>query len=223
MTIRVLIADDHAVLRAGLRMLIETQADMQVVGEVGDFTSIAAALLKTDPTLLLLDLSMPGGNGVKWIEQLSHESPQVKILVLTMHDDPAYFRLALAAGAAGYMVKSAADAELINAIRTVSQGRIYAQLQFERPMDSDPFLKLPADAKGTPLDSLSTREREVLDLVAVGHTNQAIADKMFLSVKTVESYRARLMAKLGLKNRAELTQLALKLGILNRDPVSDES
>ncbi|MCA9097714.1 MAG: response regulator transcription factor, partial [Planctomycetaceae bacterium] len=145
MTTRVLIADDHAMLRAGLKMLIETQSDLAVVGEVGDFQSISERLAALAPDVLLMDLTMPGGNGVKWIERICKDHPQVRLLVLTMHDDPAYFRLALAAGAAGYMVKSAADSELLNAIRTVAAGRVYAQLQFERRMDSDPFLKLRDD------------------------------------------------------------------------------
>ncbi|MCA9093768.1 MAG: response regulator transcription factor [Planctomycetaceae bacterium] len=222
MTTRVLIADDHAMLRAGLKMLIETQSDLAVVGEVGDFQSISERLAALAPDVLLMDLTMPGGNGVKWIERICKDHPQVRLLVLTMHDDPAYFRLALAAGAAGYMVKSAADSELLNAIRTVAAGRVYAQLQFERRMDSDPFLKLPADPNRTPLETLSSREREVLDLLAIGHTNQEIADKLYLSVKTVESYRARLMTKLGLKTRAELTQFAMNLGILNVEPREQE-
>lgn len=215
MTVRVLIADDHAVLRAGLRMLIATQTDLDVVGDVGDFSRIPDAVLEFKPDLLLMDMTMPGGDGIKWIAQLSKDSPQMKILVLTMHDDLALCKSALAAGALGFIVKSTTDWELIDAIRTVSQGRIYAHLQLDPQLNSDPLMLLPENLEETPLGLLSTREREVFDLAAIGNTNQAIADKMFLSVKTVESYRARLMTKLGVKNRDELTQLALRLGLLN--------
>jgi DNA-binding NarL/FixJ family response regulator len=217
--IRVLVADDHAVLRTGLRLLINTQPDMEVVGEAGTFAETVAAVRKTLPDVISLDLEMPGGTGMKLIETLAHDFPQSRILVLTMHHDPAYFRLALAAGAAGYVMKKSADSELLTAIRTLAKGQAYARIE----LDSGP---LPSPAVGksegaTPLDSLSEREREVFDMVARGHTSQAIADKLFLSVKTVESYRARLMAKLGLKNRAELTQFALDLGLLGSSPPSN--
>jgi DNA-binding NarL/FixJ family response regulator len=210
--IRVLVADDHAVLRAGLRLLINTQADMEVVGEAGTFSETVEAVRQMQPDVISLDLEMPGGTGMKLIETLAHDFPQTRILVLTMHHDPAYFRLALAAGAVGYVMKKSADSELLTAIRAVAKGRSYAQIE----LDTGP---LPSPAVGkseaaTALDSLSDREREVFEMVARGHTSQAIADKLFLSVKTVESYRARLMAKLGLKNRAELTQFALDLGLL---------
>lgn len=210
--IRVLVADDHAVLRTGLRLLINTQSDMEVVGEAGTFAETVAAVQKVQPDVISLDLEMPGGTGVKLIETLARDFPKTKILVLTMHHDPAYFRLALAAGAAGYVMKKSADSELLTAIRTVAKGRSYAQID----LDSGPLPSPPSDnsAAATAMDSLSEREREVFDMVARGHTSQAIADKLFLSVKTVESYRARLMAKLGLQNRAELTQFALDLGLL---------
>lgn len=216
--IRVLVADDHAVLRTGLRLLIQTQNDMEVVGEAGSFTETLDAVRRTNPDVVSLDLEMPGGTGTKLIETLTREFPNVRLVVLTMHHDPTYFRLALAAGAAGFVMKKSADSELLTAIRTVAKGRTYAQVELggtppSRPVDHS----AKQSAAATALDTLSEREREVFDLVARGHTNQAIADKLFLSVKTVESYRARLLAKLGLKNRAELTQFALELGILTPD------
>lgn len=210
--IRVLVADDHAVLRTGLRLLINTQSDMEVVAEAGTFSETVEAVRKTKPDVISLDLEMPGGTGMKLIETLARDFPQSRILVLTMHHDPAYFRLALAAGAAGYVMKKSADSELLTAIRTVSKGRSYAQIELGHGPLPSPAVDKSGSA--TSLDLLSEREREVFDMVARGHTSQAIADKLFLSVKTVESYRARLMAKLGLKNRAELTQFALELGLL---------
>lgn len=210
--IRVLVADDHAVLRAGLRLLINTQPDMEVVGEAGTFAETISAVRALQPDVISLDLEMPGGTGVKLIETLARDFPQTRVLVLTMHHDPAYFRLALAAGAAGFVMKKSADSELLTGIRTVAKGRSYAQIE----LDGGPPLALPVakSAAATALDLLSEREREVFEMVARGHTSQAIADKLFLSVKTVESYRARLMVKLGLQNRAELTQFALDLGLL---------
>ena len=210
--IRVLVADDHAVLRAGLRLLINTQSDMEVVGEAGTFAETVEAVRKAQPDVISLDLEMPGGTGVKLIETLARNFPKTRILVLTMHHDTVYFRMSLAAGAAGFVMKKSADSELLTAIRTVAKGRSYAQIE----LDGGPLPSPPVDksAAATAMDSLSEREREVFEMVARGHTSQAIADKLFLSVKTVESYRARLMAKLGLQNRAELTQFALDLGLL---------
>ena len=214
--IRILIADDHAVLRTGLRLLVNTQSDMEVVGETGTFSETVEAVRKTHPDVVTLALEMPGGTGVKLIETLTREFPTTRVLVLTMHQDPAYFRLALAAGAAGYVMKKSADTELLEAIRTVSRGRCYAQMELGGGVVPSRPMNLPtkkADAVHA-LEKLSEREREVFEMVAHGHTSQAIADKLYLSVKTVESYRSRLMAKLGLHNRAELTQFAVDLGLL---------
>jgi two-component system, NarL family, response regulator NreC len=212
--IRVLIADDHAVLRAGLRLLISTQPDMVVVGEAGDFATTRQKILELRPDVVTLDLSMPGEDAVKVIEDLSRDIPATRIVILTMHDDVSMFRAAFAAGAAGYLVKSAADTELLNAIRIVAAGRSYVNLPGNpglADVESSQSIRNP-DQKA--LESLSAREHEVLTLVAQGHTNQAIADRLTLSVKTVESYRARLMTKLNLANRAELTQFALKTGLM---------
>ncbi|MFO0817982.1 MAG: response regulator transcription factor [Pirellulales bacterium] len=215
--IRLVIADDHAVLRAGLRLLIHTQADLEVVGESCDASSTVETVQRTRPDVVTVDLTMPGGSGVKLVERLAREFPSVKVLVLTMHDDPAYFRMALAAGALGYVVKSSADTELLDAIRAVASGRSYAHVQLQAKT-SPHAIVLPDSTRSqgkVALDVLSEREREVFLLIVQGHTSQAIADQMFVSVKTIESYRARLMTKLGLKSRAELTQFAIQLGLLN--------
>ena len=163
-------------------------------------------------------LSTPSADPVlDWLVSWTTMSEDVRALVLTMHDDPAYFRMALAAGAAGYVVKKSADTELLTAIRTVAAGRSYAHIELngagQRPSPTVVPPGRERDAKA--IEELSEREREVFLLVARGHTNQAIADQLFLSVKTVESYRSRLMSKLGLRNRAELTRLALELGLLD--------
>lgn len=212
---RVLIVDDHAMLRSGLRMLIDSQPDMQVAGEAGTLREAIERAPAARPDVITLDLSMPGSQGIIGIPRLREAAPEAKVLVLTMHDDPAYVRSAVAMGAVGYVVKSAADSELISAIRAVARGGIFVDIQ-----NTSSLGHVVSGSEGektkTPLDSLSTREREVLTEVAKGYTNQQIADRSGLSVKTVESYRARLMTKLGLKSRADLTRLAVESGILKR-------
>lgn len=207
--IRIILADDHPILRAGLKLLIENQPDMEVVGEVGDHSLVLEAVKIANPRVLALDWSMPGGNPVRVLDDLTLKYPGTRVIVLTMHEDPAYVRLALGAGASGYLLKSAADSELIQAIRQIAKGGIYTQVPKALEVDSPGEISLV----GSKLEQLSQREREVLGQIAQGHTNQAIADRLFLSVKTVESYRARLMAKLGLKSRAELTQFSLESGL----------
>lgn len=212
--IRVLVADDHAVLRSGLRLLINLQSDMQVVGEAGSHDEALRLARELKPDVLTLDLTMPGGTGVKVIETLSRECPKTRVVVLTMHDDAAYFRVVMAAGAAGYVVKQSADTELLDAIRCVAKGKTFAQVQLAAASDRPPFMSGQPKGPASLISTLSEREREVLTMVAQGHTNQAVADRLDLSVKTVESYRARLMTKLGLNNRAELTRLAIEAGLL---------
>lgn len=213
---RVLIVDDHAVLRGGLRLLIDAQPDMRVVGEAGGLLAAIDVARQTQPQVITLDLVMPGPSGVAGIERLRAEAPNARIVVLTMHDDPAYVRAAIAMGAAGYVNKSAADTELLAAIRAVARGRVFIDFGDRAALDA---VLAPQNAPaGGPLAALSEREREVLRDVARGHTNQRIADGLGLSVKTVESYRARLMKKLGLKERADLVRLALELGLLKDEP-----
>jgi DNA-binding NarL/FixJ family response regulator len=213
--LRILVADDHAVLRAGLRLLVNTQPDMEAVGEAGDFPEAIRLTRAVRPDVLILDLTMPGGTGIQTIERLVGECPATRIVVLTMHDDPSYLRAALAAGAAGYVAKKAADSELLSAIRAVSQGRAFVDLDMS---GAQARAALSDKAEGTPArgpaPGLSQREREVLELLAQGHTNQVAADRLFLSVKTVESYRARLMQKLGLSSRADLIRYAVEVGLL---------
>jgi DNA-binding NarL/FixJ family response regulator len=217
---RVLVADDHAVLRTGLRLLINTQRDMEVVGEAADHQQALSKARELKPDVVTLDLSMPGGTGAMVIKTLVEQLPQTRVLVLTMHDDPAYFRVAMAAGALGYVVKKAADSELLDAIRCVARGRVFAHAELSSDNRVAQSTTQPAES---PLNTLSDREREVLVLIAQGHTNQAIADRLELSVKTVESYRARLMSKLCLRSRAELTQLAIATGLLTSGPPASSS
>ncbi|CAG0951811.1 Oxygen regulatory protein NreC [Phycisphaerales bacterium] len=211
--IRVFIVDDHAMLRTGLRMLIGAQSDLEVVGEAGDLRQAIDDVPRAAPDVITLDLSMPGGAGVAGVERLRAAAPDAKVLVLTMHDDPAYVRTAIALGAAGYVVKSAADSELISAIRAVSRGRVFVDMKGSGALGT--VLDHRAGSQsGSPVEGLSDREREVLVEVARGHTSQDIADRLGLSVKTVESYRARMMQKLGLKTRADLVRVAMECGLL---------
>ena len=209
--IRVLIADDHAVLRAGLRMLLDAQSDMQVVGEAADGAEAVNRTAELKPDVILLDLSMPGPPGTATIERLVRLTPSPRVLVLTMHDDPAYLGAALHARASGYVVKKAADVELLNAIRVVHRGGTFVNLT--RPGQGehrDPALA----AADTPPPPLSQREIDVLRLLALGHTNQEAAKELALSVKTVETHRKRLRTKLGLKSRAELYRFAVEARLL---------
>lgn len=216
-SIRVLIADDHAVLRAGLRMLLDAQPDMAVVGEAGDGREAIDRASALQPDVILLDLTMPNLGGLAALPQLRDAAPQARVLILTMHDDESYLRQVLAAGAAGYVLKKAADTELLSAIRVVHRGDVYLYPSLTRTLlDS----LLGREAKATtpsrdPEETLSEREQAVLRLVALGHTNQEIADKLFLSVKTVETYRARAMDKLGLRSRAALVRFAVEHGWLD--------
>ncbi len=217
--IRVLLVDDHAILRSGLRMLIGAEPDLEVVGEAGDAEEALRLAAARHPDVITLDLSLKGGSGLAAIDGLRAAAPAARIVVLTMHEDPAYVRAALAAGASGYLVKSVADSALIGAIRAVHRGRIF--LEIENPEAAASLLesgRATGSKVDSPIASLSAREREVMTLLAQGHTNQEAAERLGLSVKTVESYRARLMQKLGLGSRADLTRLALELGWLAPKP-----
>jgi two-component system response regulator NreC len=215
--ISVLIADDHAVVRAGLRLLLTSQRDIRVAGECGTHGEVLAFLHKAPRAvdIVTLDLTMPGGSPAVLIEDIIRHYPHTRVVVLTMHDDPSYARMAMTTGASGFVVKSAADTEILDAIRTVARGGTHGGIA-TAAAGRQPHTTV---SPGHPaIDALSQREREVLVLIARGHSNQQIADKLFLSVKTVESYRSRLMTKLGLKDRSELTRLALETGLLATEP-----
>lgn len=217
MSIRVLIVDDHAVLRKGLGMLLASQPDMTVVGEAGSGASALELARTAKADVITLDLTLPDGSGLTILETLRRECPASRILILTMHDDAAYLKAAIAAGASGYVVKTANESEVLSAIRSISQGRVYFSLSMDDRLartltggDANEEDRQPS----TPSVALSEREQEVLALIAQGYTNQQIADRLFLSVKTIETYRSRLMSKLGLDDRAQLVQYALQAGFL---------
>lgn len=210
MSVRVLIVDDHAVVRSGLRLLLETEEDVEVVGEAGDAREAVFETRSTKPDIVLLDVTMPGKSGIEAIPDLLKEAPEAKILVLSMQDDPSYVREAFGVGAAGYVLKEAADAEVIDAVRHVSAGERYVHPALGARLAA-------ADAQAARAaeeDPLSEREREVLRLLALGHTNQEIAKMLYISVRTAETHRAHIMQKLRLTSRAELVRYALGAGLL---------
>ncbi|MBX7169074.1 MAG: response regulator transcription factor [Pirellulales bacterium] len=210
---RVLIADDHAILRAGLRLLLAAQPDMEVVGEAATGDEAERLARELVPDVITLDVTMPGGSFEHILRRLHAAQPQARVVVLTMHDDSAYARRAMAAGAAAFVVKRADSAELLTAIREVRGGGSYVDHDLFIDDANTPFEG--STATGTsPAAKLSLREREVLTLLAQGHTNQEIAERVFLSVKTVETYRARIGEKLGIKTRAEMTRFAREHGLI---------
>ena len=214
--ISVLIADDHAVLRAGLTMLLNAQPDMETIGEASNGEEAIAKTRELKPDVLLLDITMPGLSGIDVIRKLKAEGVPVAILVLTMHEDEGYFRETLSSGALGYIPKKAADAELISAIRVVHSGQVFLYPSLTKNLVKE-LIYSGAFNKEVEADNyarLSRREREVLQLVAQGYTNQQMADRLFLSVKTIETYKTRVMEKLDLHSRVELVRYALQRGLL---------
>jgi two-component system response regulator NreC len=215
--IRVLIADDHAILRAGLRMLIDAQADMTVVAEAQDGIDAVEKIQEQRPDVAILDLTMPRSGGLDAIQQILNAKLPTQVLFLTMHEDPAYLRTALAAGAAGYVLKKSVDADLLSAIRAVHKGRRYVDPELADVLVHDALggkaHKLETEASNI----LSEREQQVLKLVAEGFSSREIADQLSISTKTVEAYRARFADKLGLRSRAQIVQYALNLGFLSSE------
>jgi two-component system response regulator NreC len=214
MSIRVLIVDDHAVVRSGLRRVLEAEGDLEVVGEAGDLRTAVFETRAQKPAVVLMDLVMPGGSGIEATVAVLKEAPEATVLVLSMQDDPRYVREAFEAGASGYVLKEAADAEVVEAIREVAGGGRYVHPALgARLVAADAEERARADA-----DPLSDREREVLRLLALGHTNQEIAKMLYLSVRTVETHRAHIMQKLRLTTRAELVRYAIDTGLLEEAP-----
>jgi two-component system, NarL family, response regulator NreC len=217
-SIRVFIADDHAVLRAGLKMLLDTEPDMEVIGDASNGQEALIQSVDLQPDVILLDITMPHMSGLEVMKQIIHRLPQTRILILTMHDDESYLREALAAGGAGYVLKQAADTELLSAIRVVYQGGTYLHQSHKQTLlEGVNERKQESEQVADSISLLSPREQEVLRLLAMGYTNQQAADQLFLSIKTVETYKARLMNKLDLHSRAELVCYALAHGLMENE------
>lgn len=215
--IRVLLADDHAVLRSGLRLLLTGTNEYEIVGEASSGTETLSLAEQLQPDLILLDLSMPALGGLEALPTLRKLVPSARILILTMHDDPQYLRQALKHGASGYVLKKAADAELLSALRAVLRGEVYVHPSMTRVLLEDILPETQSRNHEQSWDALSEREQEVLKMVALGHTSAEIADRLSLSAKTVETYRARGMEKLGLRSRAALVKFALQEGLMKKE------
>jgi two-component system, NarL family, response regulator NreC len=207
--ISIVLADDHKVVRSGLRMLLESDGRFAVTAESGDVAGTIEAVQRCRPRVLVLDLNMGGESSLESIPQLRTDAPETQIVVLTMQDNPAFARAALRAGAVGYVLKDAADAELMSAVELAAEGRTYLNPELGAKLASEP---LETDTRP---DNLSPREIEVLKLIALGHTNSEIASSLFLSVRTVESHRAHIQQKIRLTTRAELVAYARDHGLLD--------
>src|SRR3954452_15101734 len=202
----IVLADDHTVIRNALRMLLDAEPGFEVVAEAGDADTALRYVRGHKPTVLLLDLNMPGRSSLEAVPEILAASPETEIVVLTMQNEPAFARRALQAGVRGYVLKEAADAELVQAVRSAAAGDTYLQ----------PALgaRLAAGDAGHDGDELSERERDVLRLIALGHTNAEVAEQLFISIRTVESHRAHIQQKLSLSSRAELVRYALERGLI---------
>jgi two-component system, NarL family, response regulator NreC len=211
--IQVVLVDDHAVVRSGLHLLLDAQEDIEVVGEAGNAKDAIFRARALKPDVILLDVVMPGESGIEVLPKLLKESPETKVLVLSMQDDPSYVREAFAAGASGYVLKEAVDEEVVSAVREIASGGRYVHPALgARMISAEAEERAAAEA-----DPLSDREREILRLLALGHTNQEIARRLYISVRTAESHRAHIMQKLRLSTRAELVRYALSHGLLAED------
>ncbi len=211
--IRVFLADDHAVLRAGLRMLIDAQPDMLAAGEAEDGEEAVGQVVSLRPDVALLDVNMPGLDGLEATRRIKAAAPEVKVLILSMYDDEGYLRRALENGASGYILKNAADSELMAALRAVARGELYVYPSLTHLLVNR-YLGREESHPASALPELSEREEEVLKLLAEGHTSEQVGQRLALSPKTVDTYKARVMEKLGLRTRVDLVRYALRHGLL---------
>jgi two-component system, NarL family, response regulator NreC len=213
MMTRVLIADDHAVVRAGLRLLLSQEAGMELIGEATGGQEALQLTEELSPEILILDLSMPDLDGIQVTRAVHQKFPQVKILILTVHEDEAFLREAIHSGASGYILKHAAESEMMNAIRTVQHGDIYIHSSLLRAL-LEPSQAQQVKPGPAPDEALTPREKDVLCLIVQGYTNREIADKLNISQRTVEGHRANLTAKLNIHSRVELLRYARSEGLV---------
>ncbi len=212
--IRIALCDDHTVVRSGLRLILDAESDFSVVGEAGSVREAVELARLVQPDVFVMDLGLPDGSGITATVEVGKVSPETRVLVLTVHDDVAYLRRAFEAGAAGYLVKDAADVELIHAVRQVAGGRQYVHPSLGAALLAP---DAPTARLSGPGGALSDRELEVLRLIALGLTNGEIAERLYVSVRTVETHRAHLHQKLDVRSRAELVRLARDGGVLDED------
>jgi two-component system, NarL family, response regulator NreC len=212
--IRLMLADDHEIVRAGLRMLLSTQDDIEIVAEVDDGKVAVERAKELKPDVVLMDISLPGLDGFEATRQIKRALPHTAILALTMHESDEYFFKMMQAGASGYVPKKAAPTDLVTAIRTVHEGNVFLYPSLAKALVRDYMGRATQGDDRAALDGLTDREQEVLRLIADGQTNQEIADKLTISVKTVERHRANIMGKLNLHSRTELVKYAIRKGLI---------
>jgi two-component system response regulator NreC len=217
-TVRVLISDNHAIIRAGLRLILQTDGDFEIVGEADSSEESIDLAAQLHPDLIIMDISVPGMGGLSAIPRLREVAPEAKVLILTIHDDEDYFFQALRAGASGYVLKSASGNELLAALHLVTHGGVPVPSRLAPHLLHD-FWARAQDEEVPGFQQLSTREGEVLRLIARGRTNREIAEQLSLSVRTVERHRSSIMNKIGLQNRAELVVYAVRQGLLGGDDI----
>jgi len=215
--VRVLLAEDHSVVRTGLRLIIDHEEDMAVVGEAEDGLQAIQKAHEVRPDVIVMDMTMPGLGGLEATRQIKRDLPDTHILFLTIHDNEEYFFQAVQAGADGYVTKSSPAWEVLTAIRTVHQGDYYLNPSVAKMLVGDYLERVKQGGKRDPYDALSDREREILHLIATGHSNREIADVLNISEHTVHNHRARLMEKLGVHDRLELLKYAIRRGIISVD------
>lgn len=214
---KVLIADDHAIVREGLRSLLEVQSDIDVAGEARTGNEVVEMAETLQPDIILMDITMPDMNGLEATRAIKRSNPEVKVLVLTMHEGDEYFFKLLDAGASGYLIKGCSSAELISALRAVQQGDVFLYPTMTKKLLGDYLQRGRGTGEKDDADNLTNREREILRYIAEGNTNQEIADALVLSVATVQTHRANIMQKLGLHNSAELVKYAIRRGLISLD------
>jgi len=213
--ITILLVDDHTIFRSGLKLLLSSQPNMKIVGEAGDGEEALGLIEKLKPKVVLMDISMPNMNGIEATKYIKRKWPEVNVLILTMHDDEIFLFNIVNAGGSGYLLKQVADTNLIYAIEEVSKGEIFIMPNITKILVKDYLERIKNKDELKNLASLTKREEEILAMIAHGHTNQSIADKFFISIRTVETHRAHIMEKLRIKTRVELVNYARRKHLIN--------
>lgn len=213
--IRVLVSDDHTILRSGLKMLLNAETDIEVIGEATTGEEAITLSGQLRPDLVLMDISMPGMGGIDATAEIKKQHPEIKVLMLTMHENEAYLFRTIKAGGSGYVLKKAADTELIDAIHQVMEGGAFLRPSVTKALVKDYLERVELGEARDSYGTLTEREREILKLIAEGHTNPEIAKLLVISVRTVETHRAHIMDKLGIHQRSELVKYALRKGLLD--------
>jgi two-component system, NarL family, response regulator NreC len=212
--IRLLLVDDHKIVRAGLKMLFQAEPDMEIVGEASSGASALKRVAELQPDVVVMDVAMPGMSGIEATRQIKEESPETAVIALTMHEDEQYFFQMLAAGASGYVPKRAAPDDLVSAIRTVSQGQVFLYPSLAKLLVTDYLQRSDPETDLSPSADLTPREREVLTCIAEGYTNREIGEKLTISVKTVDRHRENIMHKLNMQSRVDLVKYAIEKGLI---------